>query len=166
MAYKDPILSAYEKLIRNRCKAIKTFYQGEPVGAPTTNLPFCSIAKIATRVGPVDNAEDGHELHLRISVVTDLRKDLSTQESRDAVAAGVSTLYDILEGRNPDGTLKDTCILDILRSNLLVPVDFQLRTDLGSITEVNYGFTLKDRNAETWLVEGNIDFVANFIQVR
>jgi hypothetical protein len=41
-----------------------------------------------------------------------------------------------------------------------------LRTDLASVTRVDYGQTLRDRAAEQWSIEARVDFIAHFSQVR
>ena len=83
-------------------------------------------------------------------------------ESNAKIVEGVANLYDLMEGRNNDYTLKDTSILDILRSNINVDVAHNLRTDLGSLTRVDYGVT--DREPGIWTVEARVDFVCNFLQ--
>ncbi len=164
--YSDPILQKYIDLIKANCGDFKAFYQGEPVRIPNSSLPALLISKRQTQVGPLSNAEDGHQMGITITVIVDVRKDLSTEESIPAVTNGVATLYDIMEGRNEDYTLKDGSILDILRTNLLVDDVHQLRTDLDSVTRVDYGTTLRDRPAGEWYIEASVDFVCTFVQVR
>jgi hypothetical protein len=164
--YSDPILEKYIDLIKANTGAIKTYFQGEPFGVGTSQLPACIISKLTTNVGPLTNAEDGHEIGLRITIITDVRQDLSTAESRAKLVEGVTTLYDLIEGRNADYTLKNTSILDILRSNITVDATNNVRTDLDSITRVDYGATLRERPKEEWSVEARVDFVCTFSQVR
>jgi hypothetical protein len=164
--YSDPIIRKYIDLIKANTSAIVAFYEGEPIRVSVSNLPCVIISKQETRVGPLNNADDEHAIGMAITVIADIRKDLSTEENIAAIAPGVATLYDIMEGREENLTLKTTSILDILRGNLLVDSTTGLRTDLGSITRVDYGQTLRDRAPEAWSIEARVDFVAAFHQVR
>lgn len=167
MSYKDPVIQAYLDLIKANCGgAIKEFYQGEPIRIPTSNFPCVIAAKRQTRVGFHSNAEDEHGMALAFTVITDVRQDLNTSDGAENAVAGIATLYDIIEGRNADFTLKDTSILDILRSNQLVNAQYGLRTDLSTITQVDYGMTLRGREPESWSIEGRVDIVATKHQVR
>jgi hypothetical protein len=164
--YQDPIIAAYIALIKVNTGAIKMFYQGEPVRIPSSNLPCAIITKRETRVGPHTNAEDEHGIGMSITVITDIRQDLSTEENIAEVVAGVASLYEIMEGRAADYTLKTDSLLSILRHNIAVDLANNLRTDLGSVTRVDYGQTFKDRPRQEWSIEARLDFICNFTQVR
>lgn len=166
MTYNDPIIEKYIDLIKANTPAIKAFYQGEPVRIPASNLPCAILSKRETAAGALTNAEDEHGIGMSITIVTDVRKELSTEENIAKTVAGVAALYDIVEGREPDYTLKSSSILGILRSNIVLDAARNLRTDLGSITRVDYGTTLKSRVQEDWSVEARVDFVCSFQQVR
>ena len=125
---------------------------------------YASSRKPARTSGHSNNADDEHEIGLRITIITDVRQDLSSEESNAKIVEGVASLYDLMEGRNDDYTLKDTSILDILRSNINVDVAHNLRTDLGSLTRVDYGVT--DREPGVWTIEARVDFTAHFLQTR
>src|SRR5215208_5650027 len=135
MIYSDPILEKYISLIKAHNNELKSFFQGDPIRIGASLLPACIISKTGTNVGPLSNAEDGHEIGLRITIITDVRQDLSSDESYARIVEGVSSLYDLMEGRNADYSLKDTSILDILRTN--INISGNLRTDLGSQTRVD-----------------------------
>lgn len=164
--YTDPIIKKYIDLIKTKAGKIKYFYQGEPTRIPVSNLPCCIISKAQTNVGFLTNAEDGHEIGLKIILVTDIRQELSTSENDNHVIEGVANLYDLIEGRNEDYTLKDTSILGILRTNQLLDVANNLRTDLSTITRVDYGETLQNRDPAEWRIQAQIELVAHFTQVR
>lgn len=164
--YSDPIIEKYIDLIRANTNRIKTFYQGEPVRIAASSLPACIIAKRETRVGPLSNSEDEHGVAMLMTVIVDIRKELSTEENDAKIVEGIANLYEIVEGRAADYTLQSNCILDILRSNIEVDAANNLRTDLTSLTRVDYGLTLKDRPAEEWSIEARIEFVAHFTQPR
>lgn len=164
--YEDPIIKKYIDLLKAKMPDIKQWYQGDPIRIPVSNLPCVLISKTETRIGPFTNAEDEHGIEMRITVITDIRSELSTQEDEKRVVAGVAKLYQLVEERDTDYTLKDTSILDILRSNQVVDASNNLRTDLNTLTRVDYGETLRDRDAGLWSIEARIIFVAHFIQNR
>ena len=164
--YEDPIINAYIDLIKANTSAIKAFYQGEPIRIPAVNLPCAIISKRETRVGPFSNAEDEHAIGMSITVITDVRKELSTDENIAEVVAGVASLYDIMEGRNADLTLKAESLLAILRHNIAPDLAHGLRTDLQTVTRVDYGTTLRDRDRGEYSIEARVDFVASIHQVR
>lgn len=165
--YQDPIIQAYIDLMKAKMKgAIKTYFQGEPTRLGASDLPCAIFSKRQTRVGKLTNSEDEHGIGMSITVITDVRQDLSTEEGAQNVVACIATLYDIIEGRNADFTLKDTSLLDILRSNQLVDATYGLRTDLSTTTLADYGLTLRDRAPEAWSIEARVDIVASVHQVR
>ncbi|OJY74679.1 MAG: hypothetical protein BGP12_06915 [Rhodospirillales bacterium 70-18] len=166
MPYVDSIITKYIDILKAGNGTIKTYYQGEPLRIAQSNLPCCIISKTSTSVQPIDNADDQHSISLRITVITDVRQDLSSDESQAKIVEGVRSLYDILEGRNADYTLKSTSVLDILRGNINVDTSRNLRTDLSTATRVDYGTTLRDREKDSWTIEARLDFTCHFIQTR
>lgn len=164
--YIDPIIQKYIDLLKANNGEIKAFFQGEPTKVAVSLLPCVFISKGQTNVGKITNVEDQHEIGLSVALVTDIRKELSTNENDNHVVEGVAKLYDMMEGRDATYVLKTTSILNILRTNQLVDVDNNLRTDLTSITTVDYGETLQERNPAEWRIEARINLVAHFIQNR
>ncbi len=164
--YKDPIINKYIELIKAKMPAIKSFYQGDPFRVPKTNLPACIISKTQTMVGPLTNAEDSHQIGITITIITDIRDERSN-ENEELVTPGIAQLYDIIEGRE-DTTylLKDTSLLDVLRTNILIDASRNLRTDLGSITRIDYGLTIGKRSPEGYATEGQVDFLSTYSQLR
>jgi hypothetical protein len=166
MNYSDPVIAKYIELLKTNTGLINQYFQGEPIRVPSVDFPYAMISKRETRVGPLNNSDDEHGIAMSITIVADIRKDLSTEESAGAVNAGVASLYEIVEGRNADYTLKDNSVLAILRGNTLVDSTYGLRTDLGTQTRVDYGLTLRNRAPEEWSIEARVDFVAHFTQMR
>ena len=162
--YKDPIIQKYIDLIKDNTNIFKKFYIGDPVRVPTSMLPVCIISKNETRVGKSTNAEDKHGMALILTVITDIRADVRDDKE---LAPGTTSPYNIIEGREDDTLkLKADSILNILRSNIDVDIAHNLRTDLGSITRVDYGMTIGKRQPDQWAIECQIQFVANFLQLR
>jgi len=164
--YSDSIIQKYIDLIKANCGQIKAFYQGDPVKIPNSNLPCCIIAKSNTTAGFQDSASDEHLVGLSITIITDIRDQLSTDENIAKIAPGIAQLYEIVEGRDANYKLKTNSILNILRTNQLLDVANNLRTDLRNVTRVDYGSTLRSRSPEMWSAEARIDIVVNFIQLR
>jgi hypothetical protein len=165
--YQDPIIQAYVDLIKAKAGgAIKTYHQGEPTRLAASDLPCAIISKRQTRIGFHSNSEDEHGIGMSITIITDVRQDLTSESGSQNAVAGISTLYDIIEGRDADFKLKDSSLLDILRTNQLVNATYGLRTDLSTVTVADYGLTLRDRAPEAWSIEARVDIVCSFHQVR
>lgn len=165
--YEDPIIKKYSDLIKAKTNNFKAIFQGDPIRIGSSQLPCLIISKIETRVGQTSNTEDEHGIQMRMTVITDIRQELSTNDNDSKIVEGIASLYDICEGRDETTfALKDTSILDILRTNQLVDATYNLRTDLSTLTRVDYGETLRGRDPELWSTEARIDFVAQFIQTR
>jgi hypothetical protein len=110
------------------------------------------------------NAEDMHSIRISLTVITDVRDTISEDKT---MVSGVNALYNLMEGRT-DGTyaLKPESLLYILRHYVELDVGQNLRTDLSTMTDVEYGMTMGKRAAEAWSIEGTLTLTANFSQVR
>lgn len=162
--YKDPIIAKYQELIEAAMPGVfKGVYQGDPIRIPKSSMPALIISKSLTRVGNLTNAEDQHEVSLILSVVTDLRDEINDDKE---IVPGVAQLYSIIEGRDEQYKLKTDSILHVLRSNILVDAALNLRTNLGSITTANFGLTVGKRALDSYAVEGQVEFVATYSQLR
>lgn len=162
--YSDPIIAKYISLIKAKTDVFKSVYQGDPFRIPKSSLPALLISKTQTQFGKLTNAEDAHSIGLTITVITDIRDERSDDQQ---ITPGIAQLYDIIEGRE-DTTyqLKATSILDILRTNVVVDAQYNLRTDLGSVTRADYGMTVGKRAPEGYSTEGQVDFIATYSQLR
>lgn len=163
--YIDPIIKKYQDLIKAAIPGLfKFYYQGDPIMVPKSNIPALILSKTQTRIGNHDSAADEHEISLVLTVITDMRDEISPDKS---IEPGIAQLYDIIEGRQTATyALKSTSLLHILRSNILVDAAMNLRTDVGSITRADYGLTVGKRDRDTYAIEGRIEFVATFSQNR
>lgn len=162
--YQDPIIKKYIELIQALRPDIKAYFQGDPFNIAKSNLPAVIISKQQTAVTSLTNAEDGHQIGIVLTVVTDIRDE---RNDNDLITPGIAQLYDIIEGRD-DGTfkLKTNSILNILRANQIVDSANNLRTDLSTITNAQYGMTLGKRSPEGYSVEGQVEFIATYSQLR
>lgn len=170
--YKDPIMKRYADLITGATKHFKSVYYGDPIRIPNSSLPALIIAKSNTKVGNMTNVEDQHAVKLSFTVVTDIRDTITDDKT---MVPGVNALYNIMEGRNPVTTdptqpasysLKADSLLYILRHNVELDTANNLRTDLSTMSMVDYGLTMGKRKQDAWAIEGMIDIIVNFSQIR
>jgi hypothetical protein len=161
--YKDPILKKYANLIEGATKAFKQIYYGDPIRIGVSSLPALVLAKIDTRVGNMTNQEDMHQIRISLTVVTDVRDTINEDKT---MVSGVNALYDLMEGRNADYTLKSTSLLYILRHSVELDPGKNLRTDLNSMSRIDYGMTMGKRQENSWSIEGTLELTANFTQPR
>lgn len=161
--YIDPILKKYADIITAGNKEIKRVYFGDPVRIGSSELPALILAKVDTRVSNHTNAEDRHDIRISISVVTDIRDTISDDRQ---IVPGVNSLYNLMEGRESDYTLKTDSILYLIRHNAEIDIANNLRTDIDSLTQVGYGMTMGKRGETSWSIEGTIELLASFTQIR
>lgn len=162
--YRDPILKKYADLIDDNCNKFKEIYYGDPIRVPKSKLPALILEKTETRAGVISNAEDEHGIQITLTIITDIRREIGGESD---LAPGISQLYELIEGRESDTLkLKTDSLLHILRNNVLVDSSSGLRTDLGSVTRVDYGMTIDKRAEGHYAIEAGIEFVASFRQLR
>lgn len=162
--YLDPILKKYGDLITGATKQFKRVYYGDPIRIGTSELPALVIAKIDTRVANITNVEDQHTVRLSFTVVTDVRETINEDKT---MVRGVNQLYNLMEGRqNTTYQLKTDSLLYILRHNVELDVSQNLRTDLSTMSRIDYGMTMGKRLEKGWSIEGTLEVTAHFIQIR
>lgn len=160
--YIDPIMKKYGDLIQasNRFKRI---YYGDPVRVATSELPVLIISKIDTRASFLTNAEDIHAVRLSFTVVTDVRDTISEDKT---MVRGVNELYNLMEGRQANFQLSTDSLLYILRHNQVVDAANNLRTDLATMSTIDYGMTMGKRQEGAWSIEGTLEVTSTFTQLR
>lgn len=163
--YSDPIIAAIVKRVRDATgNAFKEFYQGDPIRIPVSKMPALIIARRQTSTSYITNAEDQHEVTFAITVVTDIRKDISLDT---ALVPGMATLYDLIEGRDPTTLqLKPSSLMAILRHNVDINENLQVYADVSMPTKVDYGMTMGKRAEDSFSVEGVITTVMTCVQFR
>ena len=107
--------------------------------------------------------EDEHSVRISLTVVSDVRDTITDDKT---MVSGTNALYNIMEGRNEDYTLKLDSLVYILRHNVEIDTGHNLRTDLKTMSRVDYGLTMGKRKAEAWAIEGSLEITANFSQLR
>lgn len=161
--YQDPVLKKYGQLIESS-KLFKSIFYGDPIRIGSSELPALIIAKIDTRVGKFTNSEDAHEMRISFTAVTDVRDTIG--EDKEMVR-GVNSLYNLMEGRQESTyQLKTDSLLYILRHNEVVDAANNLRTDLSSVSKIDYGMTIGKRKDAAWSIEGTLEITSSFTQVR
>lgn len=162
--YIDPVIEKYHQLIEEKMPGIfKSFYQGDPIVVPASSLPALIISRAQTRVAAHTNAEDEHDQVFRLTVITDIRAEISDDRQ---IVPGVAMLYNIIEGREKDTyKLKTDSILGILRSNKNIDTANNLRTDLGQVTRVDYAMIINKRQPDQYALEATVEFIANYVQL-
>lgn len=151
MTYRDPvstlligILNQYgPSELRNR------YYYGDPLVVAESALPAVFISKDDTEIANSDVATDEHRMNYVINVVYDLKRDFGKRFD-DTRAA--NSLYDFIEGREDDLTLKTTAVTSVLRSHYQLAAHCYV--DLDTPLKVNYGVTGESRGANIFTAEG------------
>lgn len=161
--YVDPIMKKYGDLIASKTNRFKRTYYGDPIRIGASELPALVITKIDTSAGNLSNIEDAHAIRLSITAVTDVRDTINEDK---AMVRGVNELYNIMEGRNPDYTLKTDSLLYIIRHYVELDIGNELRTDLSTMSRINYGMTMDKRQENSWSIEGTMELTATFTQIR
>lgn len=162
--YKDPILEAVIELLNtNASRDIRTFYYGDVLLVPKSELPVVSVAIDNTQIATDDTGSDKSTVPLVISVITEIN-DTATQDFD--VMAGTNSLYEIVIGRNADYTFREDSIAHILRANdqldskvtsngSIVSVFLGTETDRDPIN-IDFGIGVERRGQGIWSVEATI----------
>jgi hypothetical protein len=162
--YIDPVMEKYAETIKSGTTVFNSVFYGDPIRIGASQLPALVIAKVDTRVSNMTNQEDMHQIRLSFTVVTDIHDTLNEDSQ---IVAGTNALYNIMEGRQ-NGTyqLDPKSLLYILRHNVEIDPANNLRTDLSTMSRVDYGMTMGKRKESAWSIEGTLEITAIFTQVR
>lgn len=157
----DPIIKKYFDLIAP-LKVFKTFYYGDPIRIPQSNLPALIGTRRNTRTSWGDSQNDQHDMQLVFTVVVDVRKEISDDAT---LIPGWGTLYDLMEGRDPSTLLlKPNTLLYILRHNFAVANN--LWTDMKTATGIEYGLVAGKRQVGQWSIEAALTTTCSLVQLR
>ena len=164
MNYQDTIIQKYLNLIKDNVGGgIKVFYNGTKMQIPLSSLPMVMIDIEGTEATEFSNTEDQHIVSLVLTYIADMRQDTSAAQLMEE---GFGKVVEALVGRSSDYSLKTKSILYVLRHNLNIDTDNNLRTDVGSITVATPRQVGTGRMPGYWSCEGTIRFKAHFIQTR
>jgi hypothetical protein len=165
--YKDPIIEKYLDLIKDNTTGIKGFYSGLVAKIPASMLPAVMISIESTEANEFTDVEDEHRMNLVLTYIGDIRPTLEDS----ALVTTLNRVLDALVGREASGSatpyaLKTASILHILRHNLNVDTDNNLRTDVGSVTVITPGEIATGRFPGLFTAEGTVRFQAHYSQIR
>lgn len=157
--YKDPIVQKIlDKFEDEGPQELKGhYYNGDVTDVPKEELPVCSLAKDNLIVEPASNMEDEHRISLVANVIIDWTQDLNRDFN---IVAGSQQLYDLMEGRNDDYTLKPTSLLYILRKYQKLDTNLWLSVGQGERVNGDYGLAEGRRGPGIFSLEGVLRFNA------
>ena len=160
---KDPIINKIFDIIdASDGGAIKSYFYGDPLVIGKSDLPALIGTKDVTEISDETNAEDSHKIRIVLTLVIDIRDYVG--DAIVNVEAGDQKLYDIMEGRNADYTLKTTSIVDILRKSASLANNLDI--DMNIPMNIDYGFTFGKRGEKSWSYEANLTITLFFHQLR
>jgi hypothetical protein len=136
-SYSDPVL---DKLIAalnatGPTKLKNSYFVGDPVIVPLSNLPMCFISRDTTSISIDTNVEDLHTMPIVLNIVYAGAKDLNQKAFTQAGAMG---LYELCEGRTADYQLRADTVAGVLRANEVLDNDNKLYIDIGTSTTIDY----------------------------
>jgi hypothetical protein len=166
MIYVDPIIQKYLDLIKTNTNTIKGFYNGFLGQIPASMLPAVILQVEKTEAQSLSTSEDEHRISLVLTYIADIRPTLLEKSGEMPLATGLNAVLDALVGRESTYTLKTTSILHILRNNLNVDTNNNLRTDVQSFSVVTPAEIASGRFPGNYSAEGTIRFNAHFLQTR
>lgn len=160
-AYRDPVIGKLIAVLNSEGPAMLKgrYFYGDPLTLPPRSaLPACFISRDNTTIGNATNAEDESNMVMILTVAMDSTVNFTNFDSIGAA----NNLYDVLEGRNADYTLKSTSITYVLRKHKVL--DTKLWINLRNPLTVDYG--INQRPPGTYSIEGNIKFQVTHHQLR
>lgn len=129
------------------------YVEGDVLLPAKSDMPLCYLARDETRIVPANNMEDEHQIDLVANVIYDMTDDFN--QSADLVA-GVTSLYEIMEARKSDYTLKPDTLLYQVRLQEQVEPKFWI--GVGNPVVVSYGIGVERRGPGIFSVEAVMRF--------
>lgn len=164
-AYSDPIIAKYLTLIKANTTGIRGWYNGFVAKIPANMLPAVMMDIETTEADDFSNVEDVHRVGIVLIYIADIRQTFEHSPLVD----NLNKVREVLIGREATGTpyaLKSSSILYVLRHNLNIDINNNLRSDIGSFTVVTPSEIASGRFPGLYTAEGSIRFVAHFTQQR
>jgi len=165
--YTDPIIQKYLDLLKDNTTRIKGFYNGFVSNIPASMLPAIMINIETTEAGEFSDIEDEHRIGLVLTYIGDIRQTFNDS----SLVTVLNNVLDGLVGREEEISstpyaLKTDSVLYVLRNNLNVDSDNNLRTDINSFSIVTPSEISTGRFQGFYSAEGTIKFNAHFTQQR
>lgn len=153
--YRDPVITAIIALLNAEGhKDLKNrFFYGDPLLVNRSQLPAVFISRDSSSIDDEDVATDRSRMKMVINVVYDLTRDFN-QDFANINSA--NAIYEYIEGRNDDFTLKTTSIAYILRK--YQQINSHLYINLDVPLELDYGIGVEKRGQGVYTTEGVVRF--------
>lgn len=163
--YRDPAIDALiDKLNEEGPSELKGRYViGDPIAIDINQMPIAFITK-DTSLFQADELARGKESHfmtLAINVVYNGAKDIYKGAH---VQSGTVSVWDIVEGRNADFTLKSDTIMAVLRKYTVLSGS-NLYIDIQTQPVVSYGVSTPERRG-IWTTEAVIQTTLRVNQLK
>lgn len=161
--YRDPIIAKLISVLSASGPSFlkNRYFSGDPLQVPKSQLPAVFITKDNTTIAPATNAEDASVMPLVANVVLDLTRDWN--QAFDRVNSS-DMLYEAVEARNANYTLKSTSLAYLLRKN--VQLDTNLWISADSELTIDYGVGIEKRGPGIFTVEAVLRFTVTHHQIR
>lgn len=153
--YRDPVIAKIIAVLNasGPVKLKNRYFQGDPVVVAKSQLPAVFISKDKTNIGNDTVSEDFSRMPMVLNVVYDLTRDFG--QAFDNIDSATA-VYEMLEARNPDYSLRSDSIAAVLRHNQ--QLDAHLYIDFDKDLELDYGVSIGKRGDGIFTVEGVCKF--------
>jgi hypothetical protein len=110
---------------------VKAFYVGDPWILPESVMPCIMINPISTETNVLDNQRDTHIHNIDVSYIIDARQYFDATPEK---MVGTVDLMDTMEAELSDGTINPGSILGVLRDNL----DLGTNRNIKNVSSIDY----------------------------
>lgn len=161
--YRDPILDLLKTVLNDEGPAALKgrYYVGDPLIIGKAKMPAVFITRDKTRVNNDDVQDDMHIMPVVLNVVQDLTKDFN--QAFDNLSSA-NTLYEWVEARNADMTLRSDSLLYVLRAHQEFANNLWINQAGG--VEANYGVGIQKRGQGIYSVEAVIKLEIDLLQAQ
>jgi len=125
---KNAIDQLYTLFSTDLSAKFTTFYKGEVAIVPQSYLPALMVFGNQTTVVAKSTAKDQYVYDITARAVIDLKLYLKESGTNDIISAQMA-MYNFMEERNADGSLKSDTVLGVLRGNIRTD-DFIFNNDV------------------------------------
>lgn len=153
--YKDPIIAKIIELFEANgpTELAGKWHHGDLLMPEASDLPLGYVTKDQTLMQPATTMEDEHLQLMVCTVIYDATNDL---DASYGMVAGMSGLFELMEGRNDDYTLKPDTLLYQARNSQ--QIDNNMWIGVGSPVQINYGLGVGRRGPGMFSVEATMRF--------
>ena len=162
--YRDPILKAIIDMLEvEGPEELEGHYVYGDVLAPAKSLlPVVSVARQGTNIQSDGTMQDVHTSAIVLSVIYDWTQDYD--QSFD-LTRGSNGLYQLIEGRNADFSIKARTLSYALRDNQKLADNLYISIRDNGL-EIDYGLGWEKRGSNIFSVEGILRFNIELTQPK